>query len=127
VVDAGTALTVDAVDGGGRHLGGFIVPGPRLMVNSLLRGTSDLADRWAWDTAPDPAGFPGSTREAIEQGCLTALASLVTTACQRLATQAGQTPHLVLTGGAAPALVPWITQPIDLAPDLVLQGLARIA
>jgi pantothenate kinase type III len=45
----------------------------------------------------------------------------------RLAAQAGEPPGLVLTGGAAPLLAPWITQPFDLIPDLVLQGLSRFA
>jgi type III pantothenate kinase len=127
VVDAGTALTVDAVEGTGRHLGGFIVPGPRLMVGSLLTGTSDLAERWSWEGSPDPAHFPGNTRDAIEHGCLVALAGLVDIAMTRLAAQAGEPPGLVLTGGAAPLLAPWITQPFDLIPDLVLQGLSRFA
>jgi len=127
VVDAGTALTIDGVDASGQHLGGFIVPGPRLMVESLLTGTSDLAGRWAWESKPDPASFPTNTRDAIEQGCLEALASLVASASRRLETRAGQTPRLVVTGGGAQVLAPWLSQPTEFIPDLVLQGLARLA
>jgi type III pantothenate kinase len=127
VVDAGTAMTIDAVDGAGQHLGGFIVPGPRLMVDSLLIGTSDLADRWSWDSAPDRTRFPGNTRDAIEHGCLKALAALVETALRQIEVRASQPPRLVLTGGAAPVLIPWLPQPPDFVTDLVLQGLARLA
>jgi type III pantothenate kinase len=127
VVDAGTALTLDAVDASGQHLGGFIVPGPGLMVSSLLASTSDLADRWAWKSIPDPTAFPRDTREAIEQGCLVALAGLVTGAMGRLAARAGETPHLVVTGGAADVIMPWLSQPFEFIPDLVLQGLSRLA
>jgi type III pantothenate kinase len=127
VIDAGTALTVDAVDGTGGHLGGFIVPGPRLMVDSLLSGTSDLADRWTWTATADRTGFPGNTRDAIEQGCLMALAELIDGAAGRLACLAGERPKLVLTGGAAPVLAPWLSERAEIAPDLVLQGLARFA
>jgi type III pantothenate kinase len=42
VVNAGTALTVDALTGEGRFLGGLIVPGPALMRRSLDRGTAGL-------------------------------------------------------------------------------------
>jgi len=42
VVGVGTAMTIDGVDGSGRHLGGAIVPGPQLMIESLLKGTSDI-------------------------------------------------------------------------------------
>ena len=54
------------------------------MVESLLTGTSDLADRWAWRSTPDPARFPANTRDAIEQGCLISLAGLVANAQRRL-------------------------------------------
>src|ERR1700682_4981704 len=42
VVNAGTALTIDALTGDGRFLGGLIVPGPALMRRSLDRGTAGL-------------------------------------------------------------------------------------
>ena len=47
VVDVGTATTIDLVDARGRHLGGAIVPGPALMVDSLLRGTRGIRRRAA--------------------------------------------------------------------------------
>lgn len=47
VVGCGTAITLDAVDGQGRHLGGFILPGIRLMENALLNNTQKLSPmRW---------------------------------------------------------------------------------
>jgi type III pantothenate kinase len=126
VIDAGTALTIDGVDASGQHLGGFIVPGPRLMVDSLLTGTSDLAGRWAWESTPDHASFPTNTRDAIEQGCLEALAGLVASASRRLERRGGA-PRLVVTGGGAQILAPWLSQPTEFIPDLVIQGLARLA
>jgi len=42
VVDAGTAVTVEAVDAGGRWLGGFIAPGPTLAASALPLGTEQL-------------------------------------------------------------------------------------
>jgi type III pantothenate kinase len=42
VVNAGTALTIDALTAEGRFLGGIIVPGPALMRASLDRGTAGL-------------------------------------------------------------------------------------
>ena len=45
VVSVGTAMTIDGVDANGQHLGGVIVPGPDLMMASLLQHTSDLAER----------------------------------------------------------------------------------
>ena len=126
VVDAGTAMTVDAVDASGLHHGGYIVPGPRLMIESLLTGTSQLADRWTWTPAAAGPDLARNTRDAIEQGCLIALARLVDDVCARLSRSTGEAPVLVVSGGAAPVLIPWLTLAVDHAPDLVLQGLARI-
>src|SRR4051794_2677000 len=45
VVNIGTAMTVDLIDGSGRHRGGAIVPGPALMVSSLLDQTNGIRRR----------------------------------------------------------------------------------
>ena len=58
VADIGTAATIDVVAADGRHRGGYIVPGPRLMVASLLGGTSDLA---AFRASSPPGGASAST------------------------------------------------------------------
>jgi pantothenate kinase type III len=72
VVDAGTAMTVDALATDGRFLGGLIVPGYDLMRASLARGTARLpvaAGRF------DP--FPRTTDDAIVTGALQAMAGAV--------------------------------------------------
>lgn len=126
VVDVGTAMTVDTVDREGRHHGGFIVPGPRLMVTSLLHGTGELADRWTWREPDGTTWFADNTRDAIERGCVLSLAGLVDASVARMQT-AADAPALVVTGGAASALIPWLQHRAKLIPDLVLQGLARLA
>ena len=126
VIDVGTAMTVDAVNDTGVHLGGFIVPGPRLMVSVLLTGTSDLAGRASWASMTDPTWFAINTRDAIEKGCRIALARLAEDALRRLPAHAGAKPRLQLTGGDAELLLPWLDVEVDLVPDLVLQGLARL-
>jgi len=45
VIDVGTAMTIDLIRADGCHVGGVIVPGPRLMVESLLRNTSGIRRR----------------------------------------------------------------------------------
>jgi type III pantothenate kinase len=127
VVDIGTAATIDAVAGSGQHLGGFIVPGPALMVRSLHIGTSDLAAHTAASAASTAAHFADNTRDAIERGCHVALAALVDRACAELERQGGTAPRLFCTGGAAADVLPYVLTPHQSVPDLVLRGLARIA
>ena len=127
VVDVGTATTVDGVDAGGIHLGGYIVPGPHMMVRSLHAGTTQLASYTAASGAHAGALLADNTREAIERGCRVALAALVDRAHADLARATGSTPTLVLTGGAAGEIQPWLETPVRPVPDLVLRGLARLA
>jgi type III pantothenate kinase len=124
VVDIGTAATVDTVDGSGRHLGGFIVPGPRLMSAALRAGTSDLAAHAA--NSPDGGGqlFADNTRDAIERGCRVALAALVDRSLAELRQQSGRAPQLIVTGGASAEVMPYVVSAGLCVPDLVLQGLA---
>jgi type III pantothenate kinase len=127
VVDVGTAATVDGVDGSGTHLGGYIVPGPHMMVRSLHVGTSQLASYTAASGAHAGALLADNTREAIERGCRVALAALVDRAFADLARATAGTPTLVLTGGAAAEIQPWLVTPVRPVPDLVLRGLAHLA
>jgi len=127
VADIGTAATVDVVAADGRHCGGYIVPGPRLMVASLLHGTSDLASFRA--TSPPGAGsdFADNTRDAIERGCRVALAAWVERCVRDAERRVGVTPRLLLTGGALPEVLPYLEIPGEQVPDLVLRGLRDIA
>jgi type III pantothenate kinase len=127
VADAGTALTIDVVAADGQHCGGFIVPGPVLMVSSLLQGTSDLAAHRSSSPRGSQAGFADNTRDAIERGCRVALAALVDRCVADAAGAAGAQPTLLLTGGAAVELWAHLRTPADHVPDLVLRGLAALA
>jgi type III pantothenate kinase len=127
VVDIGTAATIDAVTADGQHLGGFIVPGPALMMSSLHAGTSSLAAHTAASLAGTPELFADNTRDAIERGCRVALAALVDRACAEMARQRGVVPRVICTGGGADWILPYVLTASECVPDLVLQGLARIA
>src|SRR5436190_10115346 len=72
VVNAGTALTIDALTAEGRFLGGVIVPGPALMRHSLDRGTAGLRL-----TEGACAEFPQSTPDAITSGAIQACSGAV--------------------------------------------------
>ncbi len=127
VADVGTAATFDAVTADGRHLGGFIIPGPALMVKSLHGGTADLAGHTAASGAPGEAPLADNTRDAIERGCRLAVASLIDRAVGDVALRLAAQPTLLLTGGAAETIVSLLQTPARHVPDLVLRGLAFLA
>jgi type III pantothenate kinase len=126
-VAAGTALTVDAVDGGGRHLGGLIVPGYALMIEALLRRTSDIAPGMGRAPAAADGMFGRSTAAAVELGALHALAALAARAIDAAAERCGAMPRVFVGGGDAARIAPVLGRTAEIAPDLVLEGLAVVA
>jgi len=123
VADCGTALTVDALDAEGLHLGGLIAPGLALMRAALARGTHalPLADSDA------EGGLAHDTAAAIESGTRQAAAGLVERAFRETARRLGAAPRLLLTGGDAPAVGADLEIPYDIKPELVLEGLYMVA
>lgn len=119
VVDAGTAIKVDLLDGGGRHEGGYIVPGLATMRDSLAHRSKNL--RLAEDARWDSVAPGRSTREAVEHGIQCCAVSLLERVRR---TQAGEGVKWFLTGGDAGVLARHLAWEPVLAPDLVLDGLA---
>lgn len=128
VVDAGTAVTLDVIGEGGRHQGGIIVPGLRLMHNALHTETSDIRGFAKRGNGADPGfGWVGrDTRTAVDRGVLFALHAIVEAAFRRLSA-GGSAPAVLLTGGDAELLAPLLTSPAAHYPLLVLEGLRYLA
>jgi type III pantothenate kinase len=116
VVDAGTAVKVDSVDAGGKHLGGLIVPGIHMMREALMNKTSDIANA-ARHSTPSLAGvLANNTIGAVSRGAVFALAGM-----------ADRAAELFITGGDAGMITGTMRAHGEIVPDLVLQGLAVIA
>ncbi|HEX4943372.1 MAG TPA: type III pantothenate kinase, partial [Usitatibacteraceae bacterium] len=122
VVNAGTALTVDALRADGFFMGGLIVPGPALMRRSLDGGTAQLR---LTEGVFDP--FPKSTPDAITTGSLQAAVGAIERMRAAMIAGGFAPQGLVLSGGAAPALAPQLPMPFTLNDNLVLDGLVLIA
>ncbi|MBD8898915.1 type III pantothenate kinase [Rhodanobacter sp. DHG33] len=123
LVGVGTALTLDALAADGRHLGGLIAPGPRLMQESLLGATAQVRPAHA-GTIVEAAD---NTADAVASGCWLAAAALVERFAARMAPALGGAPELRLGGGDAETLQPLLAMPAQLVHDGVLRGLAAWA
>lgn len=121
VATAGTALTVDALSASGVFLGGLIVPGYRLMRQSLALASTAL---------DQPPGilqdFPATTADALHSGALRALAGSVHGMCTLLQQHEGGDPLCILSGGDAAMLAGGLHRPCEIVDNLVLQGLLLI-
>ncbi|MES3014777.1 MAG: type III pantothenate kinase [Pseudomonadota bacterium] len=121
VVMVGTAVTVDAIDADGRFLGGLILPGFGLMLRALEMGTAGLK-------APtgEVVDFPTNTSDALMSGGADAIAGAIERMHRKLLARTGQTPALVMTGGAAVKLAPITDLPFETVDTLIFEGLLQM-
>jgi type III pantothenate kinase len=122
VVNAGTALTIDALTADGRFLGGLIVPGPAMMRASLDRGTAGLRL-----TQGRFAEFPQSTPDAITSGAIQAAVGAVCRVAAAMKAQGVMPARVLLSGGAAAEIRPHLPLECALHENLVLDGIVAIA
>src|SRR5699024_6071301 len=86
VIDAGTAITVDFVDGQGTFHGGAIAPGAQSMLNTLADKTSQLPEV----ELKAPREYIGhNTTEAMRGGVFYCLRGMVRELVEHYAHQAG--------------------------------------
>jgi len=111
---AGTALTYDAVDAQGRHLGGFIAAGLATHLQAVLGATRFPTQALA---ASYTGGLGQDTEACVRQGAFLACVG----ALQRGAQLQPDAPQ-VLSGGDAALLHAQLPQ-WSLRPQLVLEGL----
>jgi len=119
VVDFGTAITVDAVDGDARFLGGAIAPGAGLAARTLGERTAQLV---VVDVAPPASVIGRDTEEALRSGVFLGTAHLVRGLMDDMATALGGRPCRIATGGEAGRFRDHVAFD-HVAPDLVLLGL----
>jgi len=115
IADAGTALTLDWVDARGRHGGGLIAPGLQTMRSTLQSntqlppGNAQTAGGW----------LATETQAAITLGTLRTAVALLDNAVGELMPE-----RLLISGGDAEILAPHLAREWEIAPQLVLEGLA---
>lgn len=132
VVNAGTAITVDALSKG-VFLGGTIMPGLHLLRASLSQNAALLNSQLdAGEGAY--AEFPINTPDAIQTGCLSAVVGAIHLMQKRLEKRSGWLPKLVMTGGDARLIAQALnaqaantgTKQVIIIENLVLQGLVLL-
>ena len=120
-VNAGTVVTIDALDGHGVFRGGIIVPGPGLMLQALAASAPALKV---------PPGeyrtFPSNTNDALATGAMEAVCGAIELMRGRLSSD-DTAVRCYLTGGAAHGIAPHLGSPVEVVDNLVLEGVLALA
>lgn len=122
VIDAGTAVTVDFVDGKGTFHGGAIGPGAQKQLDILHAGTDQLPELDF--VAPRDQPFGANTSEAMLQGVFYGIRGMVRHLIERYAEAYEAYPAVIATGGDAKVLFEndELIEHVD--EDLALRGIA---
>ena len=124
IFDMGTADTMSVIDGQGRFLGGAIMPGVRLAVDSLSSGTSQLPHI---DLEVPPRVVGSNTVHCMQSGALYGHAAMVDGLIDRVEAELGQpAAAVVATGGHAGLILPLCRRKVILEENLMLRGLQII-
>jgi type III pantothenate kinase len=123
VVDAGTAITVDAIDRNNCFLGGAILPGLQMAMEALAEKTS-LVPKVALSA---PASLLGrSTTDGLRSGIVGGTGGAAAFLIQGIRKKIGPKAPVIGTGGAIRAIYPCCRAITHLRPHLTLEGLRLI-
>ena len=123
VVDMGTATTVMVVDSQGCFRGGAIIPGVKLSLSAMVKGTSLLPDMELY--APEKCIGAG-TESAMCSGLVYGAAAMVDGLVDRMEAELGEPMQVVFTGGLSGLVGPHCRRKVFFEPDLLLKGMVRL-
>ena len=118
LVSFGTALTIDALDADGRHLGGIIAPGPECQLQAMRSTFTGL-----FDGNGQARVLADNTDDALASG----IAHQVLGAIERTldGAFARRDVRIWASGGAAGSWLPMLPASSRLAPDILFRGMQR--
>ena len=116
VVNAGTLITIDALDASGVFHGGLALPGLHMMLRTLADASP------MWRTGPGRwRDFPAANADAATTGVLAAATGAIGE--MRARVRRGDEPvRCYLAGGAAHELALHLAAPVEVVDNLVLEG-----
>ncbi len=124
VVDIGTGMTVDMLSPEGIFLGGIIVHGPYILMQSIQSNTAIKL----MDECYQYEVFPVNTASALYSGTIQSLTGSIERMMGLYNLQHGcAIKHCIVTGGGMVELLPYMDFEHVVVDNLVLEGLVLIA
>lgn len=121
IIDLGTATTISVIDEYHCYVGGAILPGVQLSLQSLVSGTAQLPNI----SLTRPSHVLGkNTVDSMRSGVIFGNAAAIDGMIDRICKERDfKDPVLLAVGDAAEAVIPCCRHRITIDPDLPLKGL----
>lgn len=123
MIDMGTATTISVVDEKKNYIGGMIMPGVRVSLDSLVNRTSQLP-RISLEAPKKIIGK--NTIDCMKSGIVMGQAACMDGMIERIWDELGYKASVVATGGLAGCIVPYCRKKIIYDNELTLKGLEII-
>jgi len=122
MIDAGTCITYDFIDGNGQFMGGNIAPGIRMRIEAMHDHTANLP---LVDPILNKNELGQSTKEALQNGAVRGTIYEIDSFIRLIENKYGIS-KTILTGGDAFYFVDYFKSKIFVVQNLVLIGLNQI-
>lgn len=122
IINAGTSVTIDFIDGDGVFHGGVIAPGAQMQLDALHEGTDALPELEF--AVPEGESFGRNTAAAMQRGVYNGIRGLAWKMVEEYAKAYEAFPFVVATGGDAENLFADDELVNRLIPELELLGIA---
>ncbi|MGW8114139.1 type III pantothenate kinase [Caproicibacterium sp. NSD3] len=120
IFDVGTATTMCVVDANGSYIGGMIIPGPVVSLESLAAHASQLSHV----SLEVPQRLIGkNTKECMQSGIVFSNAAMIDGIIDRVEAELKEQATIVATGGVAGVIIPFCNRRVILDDNLMLKGL----
>lgn len=123
ILDMGTATTICVIDEKKNYIGGMILPGVMVSLNSLTASASQLQ---GISLEPPRQMIGKNTIDCMKSGIINGNAAVVDGMIDRIEEEIGKKATAVATGGLARAIVPYCRRKVILDDNLLLKGLLII-
>lgn len=120
IIDMGTATTMTVVNTQGEYIGGAIIPGLQVSLDSLVSRTAQLP-KINLENLDHVIGK--NTIDSMRSGSVFGNASMIDGMIDRMEEEIGAPANVVATGGLSHLIVPYCRHAILLDDDLLLKGL----
>lgn len=123
MIDMGTATTISVVDEKKNYIGGMILPGVKVSLDSLVNRTSQLP---RISLEPPKKVIGRNTIDCMKSGIVMGQAACLDGMIERIFDELGYKAPVVATGGLAGSIVPYCKREIVCDNELTLKGLGLI-